>query len=205
MLLFGCVSSGSHTESGTKKGLAIGAASGAILGQVIGGNTQATLIGAAIGTAVGGVAGHSYGKKMDEQEAELRRQLAAIEQANIQRNEDILAVTLGSDLLFDVGSANIKPAGIQGLNTVADVLNKYSDTSITIAGHTDSTGSPQLNQNLSEHRAQNAKLTLVNRGVHPSRITTMGFGANAPLASNDTEAGRQLNRRVVISIHSPQS
>ena len=205
LLLAGCATTGNNTEDGARKGLAIGAAAGAILGQVIGGDTKATLIGASIGTVVGGLAGHSYGKKMDEQEAELRKQLAAIEEANIQRDQDILTVTMGSDLLFDVGSALIKPEGIDQLGKVAEVLNKCSDTLIIIAGHTDSTGSESSNQNLSEHRAQNAKMEIVNQGVHPSRIRTMGFGASAPLAENNTEAGRRLNRRVVITIHSPQS
>ena len=205
LLLFGCATTGNHTDDGTRKGLAIGAAAGAIMGQIIGGDTKATLIGAAIGTVVGGTAGRSYGKKMDEQEAELKRQLAAIEQANVQREQDILTVTLGSDLLFDVGSSQIKPEGQKQIRNVATVLNKYSDTSIIIAGHTDSTGSASMNQNLSELRAQNAKLLIVDQGVHPSRIRIMGFGATAPLASNSTEAGRRLNRRVVITIHSPQT
>lgn len=199
-MLFGCAGMGTHEEEGTKKGVAIGAIAGAVLGQVIGGDTKATLIGAGIGALAGGAIGNNYGKQADEQEAALRRQLAAIEAANVQRNADILSITFRSDLLFDVGSADLKPGARQEISRVSTVLNKYTDTRIRVDGHTDNTGSQALNQNLSELRAANVKLALVEQGVHPSRISTVGFGASAPIAQNDTEVGRRLNRRVIITI-----
>ena len=100
-LMVGCAAPQTKKEEGTRKGVAIGAIGGAILGQLIGGDTAGTLIGAGIGAIAGGAIGQHYGKKADEQEAALRRQLAAIEEANVQRNADILAVTFMSDLLFD--------------------------------------------------------------------------------------------------------
>jgi outer membrane protein OmpA-like peptidoglycan-associated protein len=204
-LVLGCANMQTKTEEGTAKGLAIGAIGGAVLGQLIGGNTKATVIGAGIGAIAGGAIGHSYGKKADEQEAELRRQLAAIEQANVQRNADVLAVTFMSDMLFDVGSASLKPGAKEQIRLVSGVLTKYTDTKILIAGHTDSTGSAALNQQLSELRAINVKLAVVEQGVHPSRVETVGFGATAPIADNNTEKGRQLNRRVVITISEGQA
>ena len=204
LLVTGCAAPQNRTEEGTRKGVAIGAASGAILGQIIGGNTKATLIGAGVGAVAGGAIGRSYGKKMDEQEAALRRQLAAIEAANIQRNADILAVTFRSDVLFDSGSATLKPGADNDIRAVSRVLNQYTETRIRVAGHTDSTGSATFNQQLSELRAANVKLALVNQGVHPSRIETVGFGQTAPLADNSSETGRRLNRRVVITIMPPQ-
>ena len=205
LLVTGCAAPQNKAEEGTRKGAALGAIGGAVLGQVIGGNTQATLIGAGMGAVAGGAIGRSYGKKMDEQEAALRRQLAAIEAANIQRNADILAVTFRSDVLFDSGSATLKPGADEDIRIVSRVLNQYTETRIRVAGHTDSTGSATFNQQLSELRAANVKLALVNQGVHPSRIETVGFGQTAPLADNSSDTGRRLNRRVVITISPPQA
>ncbi len=199
-MLFGCAGMGTHEQEGTEKGVAIGALTGAILGQIIGGDTKGTLIGAGIGALAGGAIGNKKGKQADEQEAALRRQLAAIEAANVQRNADILSITFRSDMLYDSGSANLKPGARQEISRVSTVLNQYSDTRIRVDGHTDNTGTQAFNQNLSELRAANVKLALVEQGVHPSRISTVGFGSSAPIAQNDQEVGRRLNRRVVITI-----
>ena len=204
-LVLGCATPQTRTEEGTRKGAAIGAIGGALLGQIIGGDTKATLIGAGIGVLAGGAIGRSYGKKMDEQEAAMRRQLAAIEEANVQRNADVLAVTFMSDMLYDIGSATLKPGSKEQIRLVSSVLTKYTDTAILIAGHTDSTGSAALNKQLSELRATNVKLAIVEHGVHPSRVNTVGFGASAPIADNGTEEGRRLNRRVVITIREQQA
>jgi len=200
VLVAGCAPAQNKQEQGTRVGLVGGAAAGALLGQAIGGNTTGTLIGAAVGTMAGGVISNKIGKSMDEQEAAMRRELAAVEAANIQRNADVLAVTFKSDYLFAVGSANLNAGAFDEISRVSRVLNQYPDTSIQIAGHTDSTGSEQTNQTLSENRADNVKNALVGQGVHPNRISTLGFGESAPVADNSTEAGRQLNRRVVITI-----
>ena len=204
-LVLGCATPQTKTEEGTRKGAAIGAIGGAVIGQIIGGDTQATLIGAGIGALAGGVIGRSYVKKMDEQEAALRKQLAAIEEANVQRNADVLAVTFMSDMFFDIGSATLKPGSKEQIRLVSSVLTKYTDTKILIAGHTDSTGSVSLNQQLSELRAKNVKLAIVEQGVHPSRVKTVGFGPSTPIADNGTEEGRRSNRRVVITISEGQA
>jgi len=200
LFLAGCAAPQNKQEKGTRYGALGGAAGGALLGQLIGGDTKATLIGAGIGALAGGVIGNQVGKSMDQQEAAMRQELAAVEAANIQRNADVLAVTFRSDYLFAVGSANLNAGAFNEISRVSRVLNQYPDTTIQVAGHTDSTGSEQSNQTLSENRASNVKNALVGQGVNPSRISTIGFGESAPIADNSSESGRQLNRRVVITI-----
>jgi outer membrane protein OmpA-like peptidoglycan-associated protein len=200
VLFWGCAQPQTKTQQGTVYGTAIGGAVGAGLGQVIGGNTKSTLVGAGIGAALGGIAGYSIGLYMDQQEAALQQQFAASDAANIQRNADILAVTFKSDVLFDINSATLKPGAYQEINRVSQVLVQYPQTNIQIAGHTDSTGTEVYNQELSERRAMSVQNALVNQGVAPARMRTIGFGESQPVADNTTEAGRQLNRRVVITI-----
>ena len=203
--LWGCAEPQTKTQQGAVYGTGIGAAVGAGLGQVIGGNTKSTLVGAGIGAVLGGVAGGSIGRYMDNQEAALQQQFAASEAANIQRNADVLAVTFKSDVLFDINSAVLKPGANTEINRVSQVLVQYPQTTIQIAGHTDSTGSEVYNQQLSERRAMSVQNALANQGVASSRMRTIGFGESQPVADNTTEAGRQLNRRVVVTITPQQS
>ena len=184
-----------HQQSGMKTGTLIGAAGGAILGQVIGKDTEATLLGAGIGAAVGGLTGHQVGAYMDRQEQELRSALAASESANIQRTQDVLTATFKSGVMFDFDSATLKPGAQTELSRVADVLNRYPQTTIRVEGHTDSTGPESYNQQLSERRAEAVKNTLIQRGVAPTRIYTVGFGEAQPISSIDA-----VNRRVNIVI-----
>ncbi|MDT8440099.1 MAG: OmpA family protein [Desulfuromonadales bacterium] len=200
LLIWGCAQPMSQTQKGAAVGTGVGAAVGAGLGQAIGGDTKATLIGAGIGAAVGAMAGGGIGRYMDNQEKALRQSFAASEAANIQRNADLLAVTFKSDMLFDVDSATIKPGAAPEINRVADVLVNYPLTTILIAGHTDSTGSESYNQGLSERRALSVHNALLNQGVAAQRMTTVGYGETQPIADNTTASGRQLNRRVVVTI-----
>jgi len=202
--LWGCAQPQTKTQKGAMYGTGIGAAVGAGLGQVIGGDTKSTLVGAGIGAALGGVAGGTIGRYMDNQEAALRQQFAASDAANIQRDANVLAVTFKSDVLFDVNSAVLKPGSYTEINRVANVLVQYPQTNIQIAGHTDSTGSETYNQELSESRAMSVKNALVNQGVSPERMRAIGFGEGQPIADNSTVAGRQLNRRVVVTIEPQQ-
>ncbi len=200
VMLSGCAQPMSRTQKGTAVGAGAGAAVGAGLGQLIGGDTEGTLIGAGIGAALGGTAGGFYANYMEKQEMAMRQQLAGVEGASIQRDNEVLAVTFKSDVLFDVDSSALKPGGYDELQRVAGVLNNYPQTRMQIAGHTDSTGSEQYNLQLSQRRADAVKSQLVSYGVAPSRITTIGYGESKPIAGNNTEAGRQLNRRVAITI-----
>ena len=197
---WGCAQPQTKTQQGAMYGTGIGAAVGAGLGQVIGGDTESTLVGAAIGAGLGAAAGAGIGRYMDNQEAALRQQFAASEAANVQRNADMLAVTFKGDVLFDVDSAALKPGAYSEINRVANVLVQYPQTNIQIAGHTDSTGSEVYNQGLSERRAMSVQNALMNQGVAPARMRTVGFGETQPIADNSTEYGRQLNRRVVVTI-----
>lgn len=196
----GCAAPQTQTGKGALIGTGVGAAVGAGLGQAIGGDTKGTLIGAGIGAGLGALAGGSIGRYMDNQEAAMRQQLAYTESASIQRQAETIAVTFKSDVLFDVGSSAIKPGGMTELNRVAQVLTQYPQTTILIAGHTDSTGAEDMNQRLSEQRAMAVKNTLVSQGVDGMRMNTIGFGETKPIADNNSEGGRQLNRRVEITI-----
>ena len=192
--LFSCAGP-TQKERGAKTGALIGAAGGAILGQVIGGNTESTLLGAAIGTAVGGVSGHQIGAYMDRQEQELRTAMAASKAASIQRTQNVLMATFHSEFLFDFDSSTLKPGAYAEIARVANVLNRYPQTTIRVEGHTDSKASEAYNQVLSEKRSLAVKSALTQRGVDPTRIQTVGFGESQPISSNDA-----VNRRVVIVI-----
>ncbi len=200
LALAGCAEPMSRTQRGTAIGAGTGAAVGAGLGQLIGGDTRSTLLGAGVGAALGGVTGGTFSNYMEKQEQEMRQSLASVEGASIQRDAQTLAITFKSDLLFDVDSAVVKAGGYDELKRVADVLNAYPQTRLQIAGHTDSTGSEIYNQSLSERRAEAVKAILSGYQVAPQRMSTIGFGESKPIASNDTLSGRQMNRRVSITI-----
>ena len=199
------LASGCATQTQTQKGAAIGtgvgAAVGAGLGQAIGRSTSATLIGAAAGAVAGGLTGGAIGNYMDKQEASMRQEMANVDGASVQRNMDMLAVTFKSDVLFPYDSYALKPGSYDEMARVAKVLNQYPQTNIIVAGHTDSKGSEEYNQKLSERRAESVKNALAGMGVNPSRINTIGYGKSKPVADNSTEVGRQMNRRVEIVIN----
>jgi outer membrane protein OmpA-like peptidoglycan-associated protein len=182
-------------QKGAGVGAGVGAAVGAGLGQAIGGNTESTLIGAGIGAALGGLAGWQVGEYMDRQEAELQQAFANSEAAAISREQDVLTATFKGDVFFDFDSAVLKPGAYTEIDRTAGVLNRYPQTSILVAGHTDTTGSETYNQQLSERRAQAVRDALVNRGVDPRRLRVIGFGESQPISSNDA-----MNRRVELRI-----
>lgn len=184
-----------NQQQGTAVGAGVGAGLGAILGQAIGGDTEATLLGAGIGAAIGGIAGNQIGKYMDQQEADLRNAMAASEAASIQRNQDVLTATFKGEAFFDFNSAALKPGAYMEISRVANVLNKYPQTTIQVGGHTDSKGSEEYNLKLSQRRAEAVSNALVQRGVDPRRIQTIGYGETMPISSDDA-----MNRRVEIII-----
>jgi len=204
LFLAGCAAPQTKTQKGAVYGTAGGAAAGALIGQVIGHSTQSTLIGAAIGAAVGGVGGAGVGRMMDNQEKDMRNALASSDAAAVSREGNLLAVTFKGDVTFDTNSSAIRQGLYSEIDRVAGVLKQYPETFIRVEGHTDSRGSSEYNMNLSRQRANAVKNLLVQRGVTESRVEVVGYGETMPVATNDTEAGRQKNRRVEIKI-APQT
>ncbi|GAB6905627.1 putative lipoprotein YiaD [Desulfosarcina cetonica] len=200
-VLSGCATPQTNTGKGAAYGAAGGAVAGAILGQAIGRDTKGTLLGAAAGAAVGAAAGAGVGHMMDKQESEMRNALAASEAAAVQREGDLLAITLKGDVSFDTNSDTIRPGLYNELDRIAQIMIKYPQTQIVVEGYTDSTGSESYNLQLSERRALSVKNMLVQRGVQAYRINAVGYGESRPVATNDTPEGRQMNRRVEIRIN----
>src|SRR5687767_2586710 len=183
----------------TAKGAVIGGVAGAIAGAIIHNNRGSgnAKRGAVIGGAVGAATGAIVGAMMDKQERELRQ----IEGIDVARtDDDELRVTVRNEILFDFDSAGLRGTSKDELREMADVFNKYADTSIVVGGHTDSTGSTSYNQRLSERRADAVANYLQNQGVRGSRIDSIGYGEGSAKASNSTASGRQQNRRVEIYV-----
>ncbi len=195
--LGGCAADDPHQRA------KIGAVTGAIAGAVIG-NQVSPGRGNWAGAAIGALAGAAVGNYMDQQQREFEEALRREQQAKeleIQRlRDDTLKLTLNSEVSFDFDSAAIKPAFRPSLDKLADVLKRYRKTIVYVVGHTDSTGPADYNQRLSERRARAVADYLVSRGVSAARLRTEGRGESDPRASNATEAGRQLNRRVELFI-----
>jgi outer membrane protein OmpA-like peptidoglycan-associated protein len=200
LFVFTSCATSNKTQKGALYGAGGGAIAGALVGQLIGGDTEATLIGAAIGAAVGGASGAGIGRMMDNQERDMRQALANSEAAAVRREGDLLAITLKGDVTFDHDSAVVRPGLYSEIDRIANVMMQYPDTFIRVEGHTDSTGSEDYNLELSARRAVAVKNLIIQKGVPSHRIETVTFGESRPIATNDTEAGRQMNRRVEIKI-----
>lgn len=181
----------------TGRGAVIGAAGGAAVGAVIGRQVGSTARGAIIGAAVGGAAGAIIGRQMDRQAEELA---ATIPGATVQRVGEGIVVTFDSGLLFPFNSTELLPAGQDNLRNLAASLQQNPETEVLIVGHTDAVGSDAYNQNLSERRAESAASILTANGIPRDRIRTSGRGEMEPIADNESEAGRQQNRRVEVAI-----
>jgi outer membrane protein OmpA-like peptidoglycan-associated protein len=176
----------------TWKGAGISAAMGAA-GAYLQGKREADQILA--GAAIGGVIGGAIGTYMDRQQ----ERLTEIPGTVVERvGEDALLVHFDSDVLFPEGSATLNAAGRSTLEQVGDVINDYRKTAVVIQGHTDAVGTEDSNQSLSVRRARAVERYLTTRGVAPERMTAIGFGENAPVASNSSAYGRQRNRRVDV-------
>ncbi|HET9132662.1 MAG TPA: OmpA family protein [Gemmatimonadales bacterium] len=195
LLLSFAVTSGCATK--TQTGAVVGAAGGAAAGGVIGKVAGSTAKGAIIGAVVGGAAGALIGAKMDRQARELEAQLPG---ATVERVGEGIQVTFASGLLFDFDSDVTRSAARADLREFAASLLEYPDSDILILGHTDQVGTSAYNQELSERRASAVASYLRQQGVLADRMTARGLGENEPISSNSTEAGRQANRRVEVSI-----
>ena len=183
--------------SAKRKGTLIGAGSGAVIGGIIGDKAGNTALGAILGAAVGGAAGAYIGDYMDKQAEELDQDLAG---AKVERVGEGIKITFDSGILFDVNKATLRPASEAELTKLAVILNKYPDTNVLLEGHTDATGTDEYNLDLSRLRAQSVSAFLAGQGVASNRFSIMGYGESQPIAENETEIGRQANRRVEVAI-----
>lgn len=199
----GCAADGSWPTMGHREmGTIIGAAGGAVIGAVAydKNRTKGALIGAVGGALAGGV----VGRYMDDQKRDLEKNLAQEIKTGVARVEklpnDVVRVTMTNQTAFDTNSTQIKPGFYSTMDKLADVVVRYNKTSLTVVGHTDSTGTDAYNQQLSEQRALSVARYLEGKRVHSMRLATSGKGESQPVASNSTESGRQANRRVEIYV-----
>lgn len=197
VLILALTFAGCSKLSNTTKGTAVGAGAGAGAGAIVGKALGSTVKGALIGAVVGGAAGNIIGHRMDQQAEELEE---SINDAEIQRVGEGIAITFDSGLLFGFDSSELQSEAEENLAQLASSLNEHPDSDIVIVGHTDSRGSEQYNLGLSNQRSEAAKTYLVSQGVPSSRIQAEGRGELEPIADNDLESGREQNRRVEVGI-----
>jgi outer membrane protein OmpA-like peptidoglycan-associated protein len=188
---------GERRISKTAIGAGLGVVGGYLAGDLVGGRRDRTE--RIVGAGIGAIAGAGIGAYMDRQERDLRQRTAG-SGVEVIRQGDELVLNMPSGVTFGVDRYDIQPQFRGTLDQVAETLRAYPSTFLDIYGHTDSTGSDAYNQTLSQNRAQSVASFLTQRGVQSARIATQGFGESQPVADNNTEAGRQANRRVEIRI-----
>ena len=195
--------SGEERISNAVKGGAIGAATGALVG-VLSSSKKDRGKGALIGAASGAALGGGIGYYMDVQEAKLRQKMKGTG-VSVTRSGDQIILNMPNNVTFDSNASQLKPAGANTLSGVAMVLKEYEDTRVHIIGHTDSSGSRELNMRLSEQRAESVGTALITMGVDASRLSMSGVGPDQPVASNSTAAGKAQNRRVTLTLSPTKS
>ncbi|WP_213359629.1 OmpA family protein [Brachymonas denitrificans] len=205
-LLAGCAADGTMTTTG--RNTAIGAAVGAGLGTVVGNQvgdrdnrTRAT--GAAVGAALGAAGGYLWSQRMEQQKQAMQQVTAGTPVQVSQTADNRLKINIPSDAGFATNSAVLNANMYPILQRLAQTLNQNPAATVSIVGHTDSTGTDAINNPLSQRRADAAKAYLVSQGVAGSRIATSGAGSTQPIASNATVDGRAQNRRVEIFVAEP--
>lgn len=196
--LSGCAADDPNQK--TKAGAAIGAAAGALVGYAVDDGAGGVIAGAAVGALAGGGVGRYMDNQQKEMEAALADEQARHELEIQQLENETLKIDIANEVSFDFDSAALKSAFTPTLSKVADVLQRYPNTIIHVVGHTDSVGSESYNQRLSERRAQSVVDYFSSTGVATGRLYALGRGETEPRATNETEAGRQLNRRVEIFV-----
>lgn len=195
-----CDEAGPNENQNLRQGAAIGALGGAVVGAIANndGSNRDRNRSALIGAALGAGAGAAIGNNLDKQAEELRRALR--NDVGVSNNGRNLVVVLSQDLLFATDSTAVSNVSRNELSIVAQSLNRYPNTTVNVIGHTDNVGAASYNLDLSQRRAQAVSSVLINGGVAPSRIRSIGRGEDQPIASNLNAQGRQANRRVEIII-----
>jgi len=202
-ILSGCETldpyTGESETSKATKGALIGAAAGVVAGLMSGDDAVERRQHALIGAGIGALAGGAVGNYMDRQEAKLRAELQGTG-VSVTRIGDNITLNMPGNVTFDTDSAALRPQFFGVLNSVGKVLTEYDKTVVEVAGHTDSTGSDSHNMALSQRRANTVGEYLYTQGIMDQRIMTVGMGEHHPIADNSTTEGRQLNRRVEITL-----
>jgi outer membrane protein OmpA-like peptidoglycan-associated protein len=202
-ILSGCETldpyTGESETSKATKGALIGAAAGVVAGLMSGDDAVERRQHALIGAGIGALAGGAVGNYMDQQEAKLRAELQGTG-VSVTRIGDNITLNMPGNVTFDTDSAALRPQFFGVLNSVGKVLTEYDKTVVEVAGHTDSTGSDSHNMALSQRRANTVGEYLYTQGIMDQRIMTVGMGEHHPIADNSTTEGRQLNRRVEITL-----
>lgn len=207
LMLGGCASS-PETQSTRTRDTAIGAGIGAGTGAIIGaiaGKGKGAAIGAAAGAGVGAIAGNVWSRRMEEQKREMEQATAGTGVEVVKTSDNRLKLDIPSDISFDTGRADIKSNFRPVLDSFAASLNNNPGTTVTIIGHTDSSGSDAINNPLSLNRAASTRDYLAYRGVSANRISIDGRGSREPVAANDTAENRAKNRRVEIFVAEQQA
>lgn len=198
VLTSACTTDGPNGNLQSRNGAAIGAGIGVLAGIISGDSAAERRENAIKGAALGALVGGGVGNVLDRQEEELRAQMGG--NVGIVNNGTNLVVTLPQDILFATNSTSVSGASRADLTTLASSINRYPDTTVNVVGHTDSVGDASFNFDLSQRRAQAVTSVLINAGVPAPRIRATGAGEDQPVATNQTAAGRQANRRVEIII-----
>jgi outer membrane protein OmpA-like peptidoglycan-associated protein len=181
------------------KGALIGAAAGAVVGLISGDDAVERRQRALILAGVGALAGGAIGNYQDRQEAQLRAELEGTG-VSVTRIGDNITLNMPGNVTFATNSSDLSPAFFDVLNSVGKVLKEFDKTVVEVAGHTDNTGSESYNQSLSERRAGAVSSYLQAQGTNSQRLITVGMGELRPVADNNTADGRQVNRRVEITM-----
>jgi outer membrane protein OmpA-like peptidoglycan-associated protein len=177
----------------------IGAAAGAVAGLITGDSSMERKKRAIQLAGIGALAGGGVGAYMDRQEAKLRTELDRTG-VSVTRVGDNITLNMPGNITFATNSSDLNAGFYDVLNSVGLVLNEFEQTVVEVAGHTDSTGTDAYNQQLSERRAASVASYLGTRSVLRDRFIEVGMGEARPIADNSTEAGRQANRRVEITL-----
>lgn len=203
VLLAGCETMDPYTRetetSKATKGALIGAAAGIVVGLASGDDAVDRRQRALIGAGVGALAGGAVGNYMDRQEMELRQELEGTG-VSVTRNGDHITLNMPGNITFATDSADLNASFFEVLGSVTKVLREFDQTVVEVAGHTDSRGTDEYNQRLSERRAQTVTNYFTSRNLSPQRFITIGLGETMPVADNSTPEGQQLNRRVEITM-----
>lgn len=203
VLLAGCSTVNPYTQekqtSKAAQGAAIGAVAGAVAGMLTGDDSKERKQRALIGAGVGALAGGGVGYYMDVQETKLRQQLEGTG-VSVTRQGDNITLNMPGNITFKTDSSDLNGNFFPVLDSVSLVLKEYEKTIIEVAGHTDNTGTDAYNQSLSQRRAGTVAQYLTSKGVMNQRIITIGGGEAHPIANNGTPEGRQVNRRVELTL-----